>query len=70
VHPDVANWLYRRDTWERNQRGTQPLWQRSARFYLRAFDVFDQLRTTRAHVADVGPMTALDLTRRVKLGPP
>ncbi len=66
VHPDAANYLYRRDVWERLQRDSPPLWQRTARFSLRAFDVFDELRRTRVHVAESGSMTAIDLTRRAK----
>jgi hypothetical protein len=66
VHPDAANFLYRRDVWQRQQQSALPVWQRTARFYLRGFDVFDELRKTRAHVADAGPMTAMDLTLRAK----
>jgi hypothetical protein len=64
VHPDAAVYLYRRDTW----RGLAPtalrLWQHTAHYYLEAFDDFDSLRGSRIHMADVGSMTALDLTQR------
>jgi hypothetical protein len=65
VHPDKAGMLYRRDTWQ-HQENALDIWRRTARFYLRTFDVFDELRATRAHVADSDKMTALDLTRRTK----
>ena len=60
VHPDAAASLYRRDVWQRLQvdKGTLDIWRRSARFYLKAFDVCDELRATRLHVADTTTMTA------------
>jgi hypothetical protein len=66
VHPDAANYLYRRDTWQKLQRDSAPVWQRTARFSLRAFDVFDELRRTRQHLADSVGMTALDLTHSAR----
>jgi hypothetical protein len=66
VHPDAAGYLYRRDTWERNlAAGTLPVWKRTAFHYLRAFDAFDGLRKSRAHLADAGSMTTLDLSKVV-----
>ncbi len=64
VHPDAARYLYRRDVWRKTQNDGEPQYRRTARFPLRAFDVFDKLRQTRAHVADAGSMTALDLTKK------
>jgi hypothetical protein len=64
VHPDASASLYRRDTWQKNARDGLPVWKRTAHDYLQAFDVFDKLRETRVHLADVGSMTTLDLTRR------
>jgi hypothetical protein len=66
VHPDAANYLYRRDVWQKLQRDSAPVWERTARFSLRAFDVFDELRKTREHIADTPAMTALDLTHSAK----
>ncbi|HEY5242171.1 MAG TPA: hypothetical protein VIJ22_11920 [Polyangiaceae bacterium] len=63
VHPEASASLYRRDTWEKNASDGLPVWKRTAHDYLRAFDVFDKLRQTRVHLADVGSMTTLDLTR-------
>ena len=64
VHPDAATSLYRRDVWRKNAVEAIPVWQRTARQFLQAFDVFDELRQTRVHLADAGSMTALDLARR------
>jgi hypothetical protein len=66
VHPDAAAYLYRRDTWEHNlTAGALPVWKRTAYHYLRAFDAFDGLRKSRAHLADAGSMTTLDLSKVV-----
>jgi len=69
VDPDQAAELYRRDTWKKQAAEGRTVWKATARYYLQAFDVFDELRQTRAHVADAGAMTALDLTR-VREAPP
>jgi hypothetical protein len=66
VHPEAAAYLYRRDTWVKNAANGDPIWKRSAGHYIAAFDDFDALRKSRVHVADAGPMTALDLTRRAE----
>ncbi|MGD0680015.1 MAG: hypothetical protein ABSC94_31920, partial [Polyangiaceae bacterium] len=65
VHPDTANYLFRRDAWQHTD-AYLDVYKRTARFYLRAFDVFDELRTTRVQLGQAGNMTALDLTRRSK----
>jgi hypothetical protein len=64
VHPDKAAELYRRDKWIANQQRGAKVWQASARFYLDAFDDFDALRASRAHLADVNGNTTLDLATR------
>jgi hypothetical protein len=64
VSPTAANNLYRRDVWERQRTGGDPIWAASAPFYLEAFDAFDDLRRTRVHLADAASMVTLDLTQR------
>ncbi|MGH7437507.1 MAG: hypothetical protein ACRENE_17665, partial [Polyangiaceae bacterium] len=64
IRPGAASDLYRRDVWERQQKGEDPIWRASAPFYLEAFDAFDDLRRTRVHLADARDMVTLDLTRR------
>jgi hypothetical protein len=62
VDPDAAADLYRRDTWKKEAAAGRRVWKQAARYYLEAFDVFDELRQTRVHLADAGSMTALDLS--------
>jgi hypothetical protein len=64
VSPDASSSLYRRDTWVKQQKHSLPVWERSAHFYLEAFDDFDDLRKTRVHLAEVGGMTTVDLATR------
>jgi hypothetical protein len=61
VSPDAAKSLYKRDVWVKHQKGSEPVWQESAHFYLEAFDAFDDLRRTRVHLAEAGDMVTLDL---------
>ncbi len=64
VHPDAAAELYRRDLWKKQQVEAAPIFKTTAIYYLTAFDVFDELRRTRLHLADAAGMTTLDLTLR------
>ncbi len=64
VRPSAAASLYRRDIWQRQQKSSDPVWMASAHFYLEAFDAFDDLRATRVHLAEAGPMVTLDLAVR------
>lgn len=66
VHPDAANYLFRRDVWQHAEKAddTLAIWRRTARFYLRAFDVFDDLRARYVLLKETKTMTAIDLVRR------
>jgi hypothetical protein len=65
VHPDAAKFLYRREAWLHTE-GYPDVYKRTARFYVRTFEVVDELVATRVHLAEAGNMTALDLSRRSK----
>ncbi len=67
VHPDAAKYLLRRDTWlvqAKQPAEGMEIWRRTARYFLRGFDVVDELRGSRYVLATTGKMSALDLTRR------
>jgi hypothetical protein len=63
VQSDTAESLYRRDKWKEHAARGIPIWKRTAPFYLAAFDVFDELRATHVHYADVGSMTTIGLSK-------
>jgi hypothetical protein len=67
VHPDSASYLLRRDTWQVQEKAPaegMEIWRRTARYFLRGFDVLDELRSTRVSLGTTGKMTAIDLTHR------
>jgi hypothetical protein len=64
IAPDKAASLYRRDIWQKQQKNSDPVWMKSAHFYLEAFDDFDDLKKTRVHLAEAGNMVTLDLATR------
>jgi hypothetical protein len=65
VDPTKSRSLYRRDTWQKQQIDSARAYMRTAIYYLTAFDVFDALTRTRAHLAEANGMVTLDLTHPV-----
>ena len=63
VRPDKAVALYRRDVWEKELRGTQPLWHAQAPIFLDIFSNFERLAVMDQPLYDDGTLVLLDLTR-------